>query len=161
MVRFFRSVSCVYVLIQVCPTLCNPMDCSPPGSSVHGTSQARTLERVAVSYSRRSSRPRDWTHASCVSCIDMWIFSSGLSHRADKSPMTCHLFCFKHHPFLSWVPTASILSPSVMCSCRFEETFWATKNYLRDPKFLIRHRLWTTFLHDTSELGGLSPISSA
>ena len=49
---------------------CNPMDCSPPGSSVHGISQARILERVAVSFSKGSSLPRDW---SWVSSIGTWI----------------------------------------------------------------------------------------
>ena len=44
---------------QSCPTLCDPMDCSPPGSSVHGISQARILEWVAVPSSSGSSRPRD------------------------------------------------------------------------------------------------------
>ena len=43
---------------QLCPTLCNPMDCSLPGSSVHGIFQARVLEWGAISFSRRSSRPR-------------------------------------------------------------------------------------------------------
>ena len=42
---------------QVCPTLCDPMDCSPPGSSVHGSFQERTLEWVAISFSRGSSHP--------------------------------------------------------------------------------------------------------
>ena len=51
------------------PTLCNPMDCSPPGSSVHGILQARILEWVAISFSRGSSQPRDQTQVSCVSCI--------------------------------------------------------------------------------------------
>ena len=49
--------------------LCDPMDCSPPGSSVHGILQARVLEWVAVSFSRSSSRHRDQTHVSYVSCI--------------------------------------------------------------------------------------------
>ena len=44
-----------------CPTFCGPMDCSPPGSPVHGTFQSRILEQIAVSYSRGSSWPRDWT----------------------------------------------------------------------------------------------------
>ena len=44
---------------QLCPTLCDPMDCSPPGSSVHGISQERILEWVAISSSRGSSQPRD------------------------------------------------------------------------------------------------------
>ena len=46
---------------SVCPTLCNPMDCSPPGSSVHGILQARILEWVAYHFSRGSSRPRNRT----------------------------------------------------------------------------------------------------
>ena len=49
--------------------LCDRMDCSPPGSSVHGILQARILEWVAVSSSRGSSQPRAWSSISCVSCI--------------------------------------------------------------------------------------------
>ena len=52
-----------------CLTLCYPMDCSLPGSSVHGIFQARILEWVAISFSKESSRPRDRTHVSDVSCI--------------------------------------------------------------------------------------------
>ena len=44
---------------QLCPTLCDPVDCSPPGSSVHRILQARVLEQVAISYSRGSLPPRD------------------------------------------------------------------------------------------------------
>ena len=44
-------------LLQVCLTLCNTIDCSPPGSSVHGISQAKILEWVAISFSRGSSQP--------------------------------------------------------------------------------------------------------
>ena len=51
-------------------TLCDPCDCSPPGSSVHGISQARILEWVAISFSRGSSWPSDGT---CISCFGMWI----------------------------------------------------------------------------------------
>ena len=47
------------VVAQLCPTLCDPMDCTLQGSSVHGISQARVLEWVAISFSRGSSRPRD------------------------------------------------------------------------------------------------------
>ena len=46
------SVVCVFSVAQTCPTPCDPMDCSPPGSSVHGILQARRLERVAASFSR-------------------------------------------------------------------------------------------------------------
>ena len=51
---------------QSCRTLCNPMDCGPPGSSVHGISQAKILECVAISSSRESSQPRDQTPVSCI-----------------------------------------------------------------------------------------------
>ena len=54
---------------QLCPALCSPMDCGPPGSSVHGIFQVRILEWGAISYSRRSPRPRDQTCSFCVSCI--------------------------------------------------------------------------------------------
>ena len=54
------------LVAQSCPTLCNPMDCSPPDSSVHGILQARILEWVAIPFSRRSSWPRDWTQASWI-----------------------------------------------------------------------------------------------
>ena len=51
---------------QSCLTLCDPMDCSPPGSSIHGILQARILEWVAISFSRGSSRPRDQTQVSRI-----------------------------------------------------------------------------------------------
>ena len=54
---------------QSCPTLYNPMDCSPPGSSVHEIFQARILQWVPISSSRGSSQPRGWILSSCVSCI--------------------------------------------------------------------------------------------
>ena len=59
----------MYVLVLVthlCPTLCDPMDCSPPCSSVHGISQARILEWVAISYSSEYFRPRNRTWVSCI-----------------------------------------------------------------------------------------------
>ena len=51
---------------QSCPTLCDPMDCSLPGSSVHGIFQARVLEWIAISFSRGSSQTRDWTWVSRI-----------------------------------------------------------------------------------------------
>ena len=59
---------------QSCPNLCNPVDYSPPGTSVHGILQARTLEWAATPFSRGSSQPRDQTHVSYVSCISKWVF---------------------------------------------------------------------------------------
>ena len=57
---------CVCEVAQLCPTLCKPVDCSPPGSSIHGILQARILEWVAISFSRGSSQPRDRTWVSCT-----------------------------------------------------------------------------------------------
>ena len=51
-------------LLQLGPTLCDPVDCSPPGSSVHEILQARILEWVAMPFSRGSSQPRDQTQVS-------------------------------------------------------------------------------------------------
>ena len=62
------NLTCLFI-VQSCLIHCDPMDCSLPGSSVHGIFQARILEWVAISYFRRSSRPRDWTHISWVFCI--------------------------------------------------------------------------------------------
>ena len=54
---------------HLCPTLCDPMDGSLPGPSLHGIFQARVLERVAVSFSRGPFQPWDRTCVSCVSCV--------------------------------------------------------------------------------------------
>ena len=60
-----EALSCA-VLTQLCPTLCDPMDCSPPGSSVHGILQERRLEWVAMPCSRGSSQPRDRSQVSAL-----------------------------------------------------------------------------------------------
>ena len=56
----------VVFVTQLCPDLCDPMDCSPPGSSVHGILQARILEWVAISFFCRSFWPRDWARVSSI-----------------------------------------------------------------------------------------------
>ena len=74
---YHRVCVCVCVCVcartrsvtQSCLTLCNPIDCSLPGSSVHEIFQARILEKAAISYSRRSSWSQDQTRVSWVSCI--------------------------------------------------------------------------------------------
>ena len=54
------------LVTQLCLTLCDSMDCSPPGSSVHEILQERTLEWVAIPFSRGSSQPRDRTQVSYI-----------------------------------------------------------------------------------------------
>ena len=85
---------CVCLVVQSCPT-CGPLDCSPPGFSVHGILQARMLERV-ISSSRRSSQPRDPTSLSYFSCIGRQI----LYH------------CITWEAHCEWEP---ISSPTVSC----------------------------------------------
>ena len=58
-------------------TLCDPVDCSPPSSSVHRTLQARTLDRVAIPSSRGSSHPRDGTHVSCAGRQTLYLWALG------------------------------------------------------------------------------------
>ena len=92
---------CVLVT-QWCLTLCDPMDCSPPGSSVHGILQARVLEWVAISFSRGSSRPRDWTlggsdgKESACNVEEIWVWSLGWEDALEKEMAThCSTFVWK------------------------------------------------------------------
>ena len=68
--------TCACSVAKLCLNLCDPMDCSPPGSPVHEILQARILEWVAISYSRGSSWPRDRAHISCVSHITGRLFTT-------------------------------------------------------------------------------------
>ena len=76
--RYTCVCTCACMLsLQPCPTLCDPVDCSVlPGFSIHGIFQARILEWVAMSSSKGSSQPRDWTHGSYVFCITSGFFTS-------------------------------------------------------------------------------------
>ena len=74
----FECIACMHAssVTQSSPSLCDPMDCSLTGSSVHGILQARILEWVAIPSSRGSSRSRDWTCVSSISCIAGGFFTS-------------------------------------------------------------------------------------
>ena len=78
---------------QSCPTLCNPMDSSLPGSSVHGIFQARILEWVANSFSRRPSWPRDWTQFSHIvgRCFNLWATRVSYQPSAKYSACNVHI----------------------------------------------------------------------
>ena len=71
---------------QLCPTLCNPMNCSPSASSVHGILQARMLEWVAISSSRQSSWPRDRIPISYAS-LHRQVDSLPLGHLGSLTPL--------------------------------------------------------------------------
>ena len=68
--HFWSGFSLLWCMLcsatQSCPTLCDPVDCNPPGSFVHGILRAKILESVAISFTRASSLPRDRTHIPCI-----------------------------------------------------------------------------------------------
>ena len=72
---FVINIGCLCTF-QSCPTPCDPIDCSPTGSSVHWILQARILELIAMPSSRGSSRPKDGTRVSYVSCTDRFFTTS-------------------------------------------------------------------------------------
>ena len=87
------GISLCYCLVaQLCPTVCNPMDCSPPGASVHGLSQARIQEWVAISSYKVSSRPKGRTS---IFCIGRWILYStreAIKHTKQKQKASTILY---------------------------------------------------------------------
>ena len=89
---------------QSCLSLCNPMDCNLPVSSVHGILQARVLEWIAMSFSRASLQPRDWTLVSCITsrfftiwatreglcvCLSLYIYIERERKRGEGVPRCC------------------------------------------------------------------------
>ena len=80
-------LSCVLV-VQKCPTLCHPMDCSPPGPSVHGILQARILEWVVIPSSRRSFQPRGQTHVSHIAGRFFTVWATGEASLSCMKPLT-------------------------------------------------------------------------
>ena len=93
---------------QSCPTLCDPMDCSPPGSSVHGILQARILEWVAISFFRGSPLSRDWTQVSCIAGRHFNLWATREVHLLFKdSNDSIGIFClqtnFKDNIVMKWI----------------------------------------------------------
>ena len=95
-------------VVQPCPAFCDPMDCSPPGSSVHGIFQAKILEWIAISFSRGSSGPRDWTWVSCTAgrFFTIWATRESQGRKVkvlfyqnywNKSRTLCHIPSQKSH----------------------------------------------------------------
>ena len=91
-------------LLQSCPTFCDSMDCSPPGSSVHGTLQARILEWAAMLSSRGSFQPNDRTHISCIS------FTAGgfFTNEPQRKPLCIHFHHLRKNLNNTAVFTASL-----------------------------------------------------
>ena len=111
-----HSLSCVWLF-------CDPTGCSPQGSSLHGVLQARKLEWVAVSFSRGSSWPRDWTQVSCVSCIGRRILYHWATWEASVWKLTYTL----HVPLteLSQLfPLTDMLVALFLLACKLDVDFF-------------------------------------
>ena len=100
-----NSLVVQWLIPQKCPTLCDPMDHSPPGSSVHGILQARILEWVAIFFSRGSCWPRDQTQVSHITGRFFTIWATSESDilgfpggTSDKEP-ACRCRRCKRHGF--------------------------------------------------------------
>ena len=103
-----------YLVAKLYPTLCNPIDCSLPDSSVHGISQAKILEWVAISFSRGFSWPRGWTHISCISRLVFYHWAPAQCYIRDH--LTCFhcLFIFGHCS--DWVISITLAFGWLVCS---------------------------------------------
>ena len=128
---------CVYVCVLVahlCPTLCDPIDCSLPGSSVHGFLQARILEWVAIPFSRGSTWPRDWTW---VSCIAGRFFTVWATREALVSHMCKFLrgSAFSIHRVL-WAHSHTCLSTDIRDSGPGSDCFWAIEGWIDNSDHL-------------------------
>ena len=100
---------CVYMccsVAQLCPTLWDPMDYSPPGSFVHGIFPARILEWAVIFYSRGLFRPRDGTWVSFISCISKF-FTTVPPGKCSPYPTLCK----PEKARLQWMQSPQTLSP--------------------------------------------------
>ena len=132
--------SCFYLAVKSCLTLCNPMDCSPPGSSVHGIFQARILEWVAIFSSRGSSQPRDQTTSPALQVdslpLSCWggSLSTALWYLCSQS-----LTCFSsENDFLCVCVCACVCAH--MCLCAVAD--WANKLHASWRQVLSLVLLW-------------------
>ena len=104
---------------QSCPTLCDPMDCGPPGSPVHGSFRARILGRVAMPSCRASSRPRI-SHGSSTAGRFFTAEPAGeptMSYTRTQKAMSVHCsFSTRPHGTVSCL-TYSSLQPFLFCFC--------------------------------------------
>ena len=127
-----------------CPSLSHPLNSSPLGSFVHGISQARTLEWVAISFSKGYSRLRDRTRVSGVSCIDRLIlyhwYHPGSSHK-----------CLYGSPISLQMGVQASSGDSVPVSFRYTSRSWTSSPYKRSIPSSLRN-LFTVVLNDCISL---------
>ena len=122
--------SVLYLCVCVCESLgcvwlCNPVGCSPLGSAVHGTPQARILEWVAIPFSRRSFQPWDWTWVSCIAGRSFTVWATRLAliisfkhftGGASGKEFTCQCRRCKRRGFNSWVGKTPLEKEMATCA---------------------------------------------
>ena len=113
---------------------CNPRDCSPPGSSVHGIFQARILECVAISFSRESSQPRDQTCVSCVGRQILYCWATGEAHIPN-------VFMWKMYLLFIWNSTSPRHPASLFAKSGNPDHPVHQNNLERDPKNCLENCL--------------------
>ena len=114
----WRCIVCACSVIQSCLTLCNARDCSLLDTSIHGIFQARILEWVAISYSRGSSWPRNWTCISCDFCIGRQI----LYHWATWEALQCNSQPQIYQGYYMYA--SSIVCVTVVCNAMRQKYFY-------------------------------------
>ena len=118
-----------YLVAQSCPTLCDAMDCSLPGSSAHGIFQSRILEWVTTSFFRGSPWSRNWTHISCIG-------KQILYHWAPReAPLHVYL-CTKYRNVSKWF--------CVWGGCLLPVCSWSLKSGAR-LKSWCPHSAWGSY----------------
>ena len=150
-VRTCTLLASKVLVAQSCPTLCDPMNCSPPGSSVQGILQAGTLEWVAISFSRGSSQPRDWTQVSWIAArfFTFWatreaswnvIYISDI--KVTWPPDTCGGTGVApgHHSVCNWLFAVS--SRSITSTIRSSWTWWSSSTRASLPSSMMP--AWTS-----------------
>ena len=132
-----------------CLTLCDPMDYSPPGSSVRGILQARILEWVAIPFSRGSSQPRDWVRLN-LSLLQCRRILYHPSHQGSPNDWIPKLFCSG----FSWKENDRTLVPTIQMRI---ETFLVVQ-WLRICLSLQGKRVQSLVREDSTCLGATKPV---
>ena len=131
---------------QSCLTLCNPVDCSPPGSSVHGILQARILEQVAISFCRGSSQPRDGSGVSWVSCITGRFFTTVPPGEACQVAKLSSSKLSRHQN-QDWAKEMRCWQPNILC------VLSETLEHSRDTRWKLRNdKLLLDFQQDNESV---------
>ena len=125
---------CVCVVTQSCLTLCDPMDCNPPGSSVHGILQARILECVAMPFSKGSSRLRNRTQVSCLQTDSL-----------PSEPQQHSIYSKESYPNTLFQITISVLLPDLQSIPSSSTSFFFLNVGLRTFNIIYNLHIYYVF----------------